>query len=173
MQEITAKFKKAAQMIKQAVTTLLVDETGPYPKGQANYNGKTTEYALIIPYGLISSPPVGSHVVLLSSQGQEAVKFGLVSDFENKDDNNIGGETGLRNAITEAFIKLNSNSGIDIDAIAGTVTINSTVIELGSLTTQTLANALFMTAVYNIHTHPESLGGTTGVPNHQNHPGTG
>jgi phage baseplate assembly protein V len=41
-----------------------------------------------------------------------------------------------------------------------------TVIVLGTVAVAlTLVNALFMTAVYNIHTHPESGGGTTSPPN--------
>lgn len=143
------------QMIKQAVLNL-IDDSGPYPRGQADYNGKTTDFALLVPYGLISNPPVDSHVLLFSSQGQESVKFGLVSDFDNKDNPSITGETGLRNAITQAFILLNKNGGIDISSIN---------IELGSLTTQALVNALFITAIYNNHTHNDPVSGVTGVPN--------
>ncbi len=153
------------QMIKQGVTTLPIDFSGPFPRGQANYNGKTTEFLFLNPYGLDCSPPVGSLVLLLSVQGQESVKYGIVVDVEDKDLTQVSGDAQLRNAVTDAFIKLNSNAGIEIDAIAGTVTINSLIIELGTLTTQTLVNALFITAVYNLHTHNDPVSGVTSVPN--------
>lgn len=173
--------KNLYQMIKQAVTSIRTNDSGPYPRGQADYNGKTTEFLLLIPYGQISSPPAGSHAVLFSSQGQESVKVGIVSDYENKDGPVNEGEAGSRNALTGDFIKMNQAGNIEIqsvagnielDAIAGKMTVNSNVIELGSLAVQTLVNALFMTGVYDIHTHPQQGGGTTSPPNQTGIPGT-
>lgn len=165
-------MKNPFQMIKQGVTTTLVNESGPFPRCQATYNGKTTDFFVLNPYGLDASPPIGSLVTLYSIQGQESVKFGIIADIDDKDTSKTSGEVRLRNAVTKAFIKLNRNKGIEIDAINGIVTINSNDIQLGSLTTQTLVNALFITAVYDIHTHPQQGGGTTSPPNQPGIPGT-
>ncbi len=108
-------MKNPFQMIKQAVTTIKTVFSGAYPRCQANYNGKTTDFLLIIPYGLVSSPPVGSHVVLLSSQGQESVKLGIVSNFDNKAGINDEVLAGLRNGDSGSSIILRANGDIEID----------------------------------------------------------
>lgn len=117
--EQVAEMNKFLQMIKQAVTTLTVNFSGPYPRGQAKYNGKTSEYVLLIPYGMISSPPEGSHTLLFSSQGQEAVKFGIASDFTNKDGAPNQGEAGLRNALTGGQILFKANGDAELRASVG------------------------------------------------------
>jgi phage baseplate assembly protein V len=47
----------------------------------------------------------------------------------------------------------------------GVIDVRGTDIQLGTLVTQALVNTLFMSAVYNVHTHPQQGGGTTSPPN--------
>ncbi|MCK5020815.1 MAG: hypothetical protein KAS32_27585, partial [Candidatus Peribacteraceae bacterium] len=82
---------KIKQMIKQAVLNVIFDGD-PFPRGQANYNGKTTDFLNYTPYGLESNPPPNSWVLLLSSQSQESVKIGLIADFLNRKKNKLPGE---------------------------------------------------------------------------------
>jgi phage gp45-like len=110
------------QMIKQAVITLVTSDTSDYPQGQAEYNGKTTDYTRLSPYGLDSNPPDGAWVLLLSSQGQEAVKFGIASDFLGRLKGLKKGEVALYNTVTKSFILLKENGDIEINAKADLLT---------------------------------------------------
>lgn len=102
-------------MIKQAVISLVTDDSSDYPKGQADYNGKTTEFMRYSPYGLCSNPPKGSWVLLLASQAQSALKIGFISDVLNRKKGLKKGEVALFNTKTGAFVFLKEGGGIDID----------------------------------------------------------
>ena len=107
-------LRRILQMIKQAVITLVTSDTSAYPQGQAEYNGKITNYTRLSPYGLDSNPPVGSSVILLSSQGQEAVKFGIASDFLGRKKELKEGEVALYNTLTQSLVLLKENGDIEI-----------------------------------------------------------
>lgn len=125
-------FNKIKNMIKQGVVSLVADDSTVYPQGQAFYNGKTTNYARLSPYGLDSNPPLNSHVLLFSSQAQEAVKFGMASDILNRTKNLLEGEVTLYNTLTGDMFKLDADgqlnlqnaegSGIYID-VSGNITL--------------------------------------------------
>lgn len=104
------------QMIKQAYISLVTDDSSAYPKGQAGYNGKTTDFLRYSPYGLNSNPPKDAWVLLLGSQGQEAVKIGLVADFLYRKKGLKEGEAVLYNTLSKSFIILKENGDIEIDA---------------------------------------------------------
>lgn len=128
-------MKNPRQMIKQAVLNL-IDDTGPYPRGQADYNGKTTDFLHYIPYGLISSPPPLSWALLLSSQSQESLKVGLVADFINRKRNRIPGEAGVYNSLTGSFVLLKANGDIEIESptnLSVSVVGNITLTAVGSV----------------------------------------
>lgn len=108
-------LRRILQMIKQAVITLVTSDTSAYPQGQAKYNGKTTEYNRLSPYGLDSNPPSGVSVILLSSQGQEAVKFGIASDFLGRKKGLKEGEVALYNTLTKSFVFLKENGDVEIN----------------------------------------------------------
>lgn len=112
------------QMIKQAVLNL-IDDSGPYPRGQADYNGKTTDFLHVSPYGLESNPPPEGWVLLLSLQGQESAKTGFVSDFLNRIKNKVPGEVCLHNTLTGSNIFLKSNGDINIISV-GNVNLGAT-----------------------------------------------
>lgn len=121
------------QAIKQAYLSLVTDDSSAYPQGQAGYGDKTSNFLRYSPYGLFSNPPKGSWVLLLSSQGQEAVKIGLIADFLNRKKNTNEGECGLYNTLTGTLIHLKSDGSLFIDAkgdldleVAGNANINIT-----------------------------------------------
>lgn len=131
---------KVWSMIKQAVVSLVTDDTSSYPQGQATYNGKTTDHTRLSPYGLVSNPPKDSWVLLLSSMAQSAVKFGIASDMLRRIKGLKEGECGLYNTLTQSFILLLENGDCSAD-IKGNALINAT----GNLTA-TIAGNISATA---------------------------
>jgi phage baseplate assembly protein V len=134
------KLVKFTQMIKQAFISLVTDDSTAYPQGQAGYNNKTTDYVRLSPYGLDSNPPAGSFILLLSSQSQEAVKFGVQSDFINRFKNLKAGEVALYNTLTQSVIHLKENGDIEIDCknnLIGTVAGTATLTVTGNTTITT------------------------------------
>lgn len=119
------------QMIKQAYISLVTDDSSAYPKGQAGYNDKTTDFLRYSPYGLDSNPPKDAWVLLLGSQGQEAVKIGLCADFLNRKKRLKEGEATLHNTLTKSFVLLKENGSIEVNApiilLNGTVGVGSGV----------------------------------------------
>lgn len=116
---------KILAIIKQAVVSLVTDDTSPYPQGQATYNGKPTNHTRLSPYGLVSNPPKDSWVLLLSSMAQSAVKFGIASDMLRRIKGLKEGECGLYNTLTQSFILLLENGDCSAD-IKGNVLVNAT-----------------------------------------------
>jgi phage gp45-like len=126
-------MKKFGQIIKQAFLSLVTDDSHAYPRGQATYNDKTTEFVRYVPYGLFSNPPENSHVLLLGSQGQESTKFGLISDYINRKKDVKEGECGLYDTLTGNLVHLKENGDIEIDcknnlvaSVAGDATMEVT-----------------------------------------------
>ncbi len=124
-------MRSLRQIIKQAVISLVTDDSHDYPRGQADYNGKTTEFLRYSPYGLFSNPPKGSWILLLGSQGQESTKAGLISDYLNRKKNVKEGECGLYDVKTGNLIYFKENGDIEIDCkndltatVAGNANIN-------------------------------------------------
>lgn len=109
-------FNKLKQMIKQGVITKVSDDSEVYATAQAEYNGKTTSYTRLSPYGLDTNPPKGTWVLFLSSEAQEAVKFGVAHDFLKRFKNLKEGEVALYNTLSKSFIFLKENGDIEVDA---------------------------------------------------------
>lgn len=107
-------INKLTQMIKQAVLSSVLGDGTVYPQGQASYNGKITNFVRLSPYGLCSSPPTDSLVLLLSSQAQESVKFGIVDDMLNRFKDLAEGEVVLYNYATGNYIYLKNNGDIEL-----------------------------------------------------------
>ena len=108
-------LRKLLNLIKQAVVTW-TDDTMAYPRGQAAYNGKTSSYMRLSPYGLCSNPPEGSWVALFSLQGQESVKFGIADDMINRMKNLSPGEAALYNTQTQSYALLKADGNIEVAA---------------------------------------------------------
>ena len=105
--------------IKQAYKTLVKGDTSAYPQGQSKYNDKTTDYNRLSVYGLCSNAPVGSHVLLIGSQGQESTKFGIENDFLNRLKGLKEGEVALYNTLTQSLVLLKENGDIRVTKAAG------------------------------------------------------
>lgn len=100
--------------IKQAYKSLVRGDSSGYPQGQAGYNGKPTDFIRLSVYGLCANAPKGSHVLLIGSQGQESVKFGIENDFIRRLKGLKSGEVALYNTVTESFVFLKENGDVEV-----------------------------------------------------------
>ena len=116
---LTSYFHRLKNSIKQSVVSALTDDSEAYPRVKVEYNGKTTNAVRLSPYGLDSNPPKDAFCLLLSSQGQESVKFGLISDFLNRKKGLAEGETVLYNTVTGDYVFLKSDGSIEIVNTSG------------------------------------------------------
>lgn len=106
------------QMIKQAFISFVTDDSTAYPQGQATYNGKTSEFTRLSPYGLCSNPPQGALILLFSSQGQESVKFGISDLMPDRFKNLKSGEVVLYNYLSRSFVYIKENGDIEVNSQA-------------------------------------------------------
>lgn len=115
---------KIKNMIRQAYYSLVDTDSSTYPQGQATVNGKPTKFTRVSVYGVCSNPPTNAHVILLNSQGQDSVKFGILNDFINRKKGLKEGEVVLFNTMAGSFIHLKEDGSIDVEA-DGQVNITS------------------------------------------------
>lgn len=179
--------------IKRVVTTAPVKDTGDYPIVQVKYFNRTAFIELLMPYGISSSPPVGSLGSSLNVMGQEENRVGIISAGKRRFSNLKEGEVAVGNYVTRARIYFKENGDIDLFtpnnltgviegsmtmSITGEVTINAPLVTIngdvrvsGDLidnygsNTNNLGD---MRAIYNTHEHPENdSDGPTDQPNEQ------
>lgn len=147
------------QSIKQAVITAVTDDSSAYPQGQCEHNGKIINYTRLSPYGLDSNPPKDYHLLLLSSQEQEGVRFGMASNMNNRKKEIKENGVALYNPVTKSFIFIDDDGNIEIDSQKD-VTVetvgNVTVTPQGSVTITPGAGA-------TIDSSDVKLGGTSGL----------
>ena len=120
--------------IKQAFINLVDEDTSAYPRGQAGYSSKATNFVRLSPYGLDSNPPEGAFCLLISSQGKESGKFGISSDFLRRFKELKEGEVAVYNTLTESFVLLKEDGNIAIEAKGGLVEISGEVVVSGVVT---------------------------------------
>lgn len=146
------------QTIKQATVSLERVNADTYPKGQADYNGKTTEFLRLSPSGLDTNPTEGTWVLLLSIQGQESVKVGIPCDLLGQSDDPAvnPGESVLYNKKTGDKVYLKSD---------GSIEILSSSVKIGVSGFLKLITSAFI-SFFNSHTHTgvTTGAGTSGVP---------
>jgi phage gp45-like len=114
LEELKAKIRN---MIKQGVISLLFDDSEPYPIAQVTVNGKPSKYTRLSPYGLVSNPPLGSQVLLFSSQGQEANKFGIANGTINRRKGLGEGVCGLYNEKTGALVLMKEDGSVSVSGL--------------------------------------------------------
>lgn len=121
--------------IKQAFVKATIDNVGKaYPRATAQYNGKETPFVQLTPYGLYHELPAGdgTHVLLFSSEGQEAVKFGIGQTYAERPEL-AKGEVAVGHPVTGALVIFKANGDITVDTpsdliatVGGETTLNST-----------------------------------------------
>lgn len=132
--------------IKRIITSSSQANNKKYPTVQGNYLGKTKDFRVFIPYGLISSAPSGSEGITMQILCQEDDSIVILSDVEGRKKDIKDGETGLENTVTGVNIILNDSGDVVINN-ANNVQINSNTEINGDLT---LNGNLTMTGNANI-----------------------
>jgi hypothetical protein len=130
-------------MIKQGSVSNVTDDSNTYPRSQAAFNDKITDFLRVSPYGVESNPPLSSWVLLLSSQGQESVKVGMAADFLNRIKGLKAGEVRLHNTLTGSNLLLKENGDIEVDSqndLNITVAGNTTITNTGNLIANVTGN---------------------------------
>ena len=131
-------MSKILNYIKQAFYSLVDADNDDYPSGQSTSNGKSEKFIRLGTYGICSNPPLNSHIVLISSQGQESIKFGIINDFKNRMKSLKEGEVVIMNTITNTYIYLLTDGSIEISGttnIIGDLNITGDLDVSGDITT--------------------------------------
>lgn len=150
-------------------------DSGSVPIVQVKYFNKTALVEVLMPYGLCSSPPLGSLATVFNILGQEENRTAIIDKpadrFKTKP-----GETAVGNYITKAKIYFKEDGSVLLDVPNGEVTINSSRVTMtgdlrvaGDITDryETNANTVNgMRDIYDGHDHNENdSGGPTDDPN--------
>ncbi len=109
-------YNKFLQMIRQAYYSVVSDDTSEYPQAQVTSNGKATNITRLSTYGVFGNPPLGAHVLMFQSQGQESTKFAIFNDMTGRKKGVKEGECGLFNTLTEAIVYLKEDGSIAIES---------------------------------------------------------
>jgi len=102
-------------MIKQAYISAVNGDSDPFPIAEVSYNSKISKAIRYSPYGLCTSAPLNSNVLLLSAHGQESLKYALTDDMQNRYKNLKEGEVVLYNYLSGSFIYLKENGDIEVE----------------------------------------------------------
>lgn len=158
-------MQKIKNIIKRAVTTNDMQDGGTYPIVQVQYYDKTATVEVLTPYGLCSSPPVGSMATIFNVLGDEANRTAIVDSPRNRFKTKPG-EVAVGNYISKAKIHFLQDGSVLLDVPNGEVTINTTRVTMtGDLRVkgdiidryETNSNNLGgMRTIYNTHTHNEN-----------------
>lgn len=125
-------YNKFLQMIRQAYYSVVSDDTSEYPQAQVTSNGKATNVTRLSTYGVFGNPPLGAHVLMFQSQGQESTKFAIFNDMTGRKKGTKEGECGLFNSLTEAIVYLKKDGSI---AIESNVSVDVTAPEINAVAT--------------------------------------
>lgn len=152
---------KLWQKIKSAFSCCPGNDDTSWPTGQCSYNGKQATFTRLLPYGLSALEPDGSFVLVVNSQGQEAVKFGIPSAMQDRLKNLKQGEVAIYNSITQTYVMLLEDGTFEINCdglITGNLEINGDVTINGNLV---VSGIDFLT---HVHGGVSTGSGDTGVP---------
>lgn len=162
--KIRSLSAKILNIIKQAFYSLVDEDSSSYPVGQATVNQKATRFIRLSTYGVCANPPEGSHILLLNSQGQESVKFGIINDFLNRKKGLKAAEVALYNVSTEDEVYLRENGTILITS--ETVTIDGDLEITGDLNVTGNINAANIDATGDISADGDVTAGTVSLKSH-------
>jgi phage gp45-like len=168
--------KALAALVRQGNVSAVNDDTSAYPTMLVKSSGKETEATRLSVYGVCSNPPSGSHVLLIASQGQESVKFGIPNDMLNRKKSLAEGEVVLFNCLTGDFVLMKADGTIEIESsvkvkvtapeteIVGNLVVTGDITATGDITGAELK--VPGKPDYTVHVHPGVTSGpsNTGTP---------
>lgn len=184
---------KISNMIKRACSSAPMQDAGNFPVIQVKYHGRPAIVEVLLPYGLCSSPPVGSLATMFNVMGQEENRTAIL-DYPQKRFKNLSpGEVAVGNYVTAARLYFKADGNVELHVpgdytihcagnllanVGGEVTFNTSRVNMtgdlevvGDITDQRDSNTNSvgdMRDIYNSHEHPENdSGGPTDQPNEQ------
>lgn len=136
IEEVRKIWMTVVNMVKRSLTTLPVNDTTEFQTGQVTYLGNTAQIELVYPYGLCSSPPLGSLVLMFNIQGQEENRAGMANLTRQRFKNLKEGEVAIGNYLTGSVVKFLENGDIEV---TGTSDLNLTIVGAVSITAPTVS----------------------------------
>ena len=112
-------YRQLCNLIKRGVVTLVLGDTGTYPRAQVGFMGKTKTVEVIFPYGLYANAPKGASVVLFNMSGQEENIAGIAYDALSRFKNLGEGEVVVGNPKTGSYTKYAADGKITVASAAG------------------------------------------------------
>ncbi len=105
-------------LIKRALVSLSIIDNGKTQSSgaQIKYMDNVANMETIYPYGLFSNAPVGSLVICLNNQGQEANRTGFAYSPPNRFIGLLEGEVIVGNSVTQASIKFSNDGSITVQS---------------------------------------------------------
>lgn len=100
-------------LIKRAAVAI-INDSGNYQTAQVSYFGKVSDIEVINPYGISSSPPIDSLVLMFNVMGQEENKAGIINAQPLRFKNLKEGELVVGNYLTGSYVKFLQNGDIDV-----------------------------------------------------------
>jgi len=168
-------LRKIKSMIRRAVVSLSLPDTGDYPIVQISYLGKTANAEAIWPYGMGGRLPVDAQVFCFNIEGMEENKAGIGTTPTLRFKVNEEGEVYFGNPLTGSVTYYRSNGDIEIigknnksvtldgnmdvtvsgnstETVTGDKDIISPAVNLGDLSGKLLMTDDII-ALFNSHTH--------------------
>lgn len=116
-------------LIKRAAVAI-INDSGNYQTAQVSYFGKVSDIEVINPYGISSSPPIDSLVLMFNVMGQEENKAGIINAQPQRFKNLKEGEVVVGNYLTGSYVKFLQNGGIEVFTEGNaTVTASNAIID--------------------------------------------
>lgn len=153
-------------IVRRAIVSLSLEDTGDYPLVQISYLGKTAKAEVIWPYGMGGRLPVDAIFFNFNIEGMEENKAGIGTQPKLRVKVDAEGEVWFGNPLTQS-ISLYKANGDNEETIKGDKKIIAENIEIGA--EGSILRALIderIIAIYNAHTHSGVTvgGGATGIP---------
>lgn len=149
-------LRKIKSMIRRAVVSLSLPDTGDCPIVQISYLGKTANAEAIWPYGMGGQLPVDAQVFCFNIEGMEENKAGIGTTPTRRFKVDEEGEVWCGNPVVRTIALFKSDETIEIGKEGSTF--------------RKLIDERFE-ALFNAHTHPDPVSGNSGIPNQQLTPG--
>lgn len=130
-------------MIRWAVTSKVVQESGAFPLQQVSYLGKVGDSVVWLPYGYHASPPAGALVLLVASQGNAESRAHIPGSPKERPTDLAPTEVALYHPPTGTRIVLRANGDLEINAVgnlAATIGGSASVEAVGPVTIESAAS---------------------------------
>jgi len=181
--------RRITNLIMRSRTTLIKADTAQYSIQQVTYNGRPIDVQLVFPYGMASIPPLDSEALMFNVLGQGENKAAIVDNSRTRFKGLSEGEVQIGNPLRQTYLYFDSLGNLNINVtgdlnitVNGDTVLNSNTVTMNTsellVTGDIKANGdIFYDAdgdnisvsnirnIYNIHTHIDSDGGMTTVPN--------